>query len=74
PLSAQAQIARTVARRAERRIISLGETLASDTPPAEIPPTTIHFINRLSDYLFVLARAINNISGDNREIFWQKSC
>lgn len=70
PLSAQTQIARTVARRAERRIIAMTHTV-EPTPGID---SALRFVNRLSDYLFVLARAINNISGDSREIFWEKSC
>lgn len=62
--AAQTNIARTVARRAERRIISLAAHTAVD-------PTIIRYINRLSDYLFVLARAINKINGVD-EIFWEK--
>ena len=49
--SAHAQIARTVCRRAERRIVELSEKI-------EIEKTLIKFINRLSDYLFVLGRKI----------------
>ena len=66
PDSARAHIARTVARRAERRIITLART-------ADVDPAVIRYINRLSDYLFVLARAINNINNCG-EIFWEKSC
>lgn len=64
--AARAHIARCVARRAERRII----TLSSDTP---VDPQIISYINRLSDYLFVLARAINHNFG-SEEIFWEKNC
>lgn len=64
--SAEAHIARTVARRAERRIL----TLAGQS---EVPPEVLRFINRLSDYLFVLAR-FNNINQNIDEIFWQKDC
>lgn len=60
--AARANIARTVARRAERRIISLAATVDVDS---EI----VRYINRLSDYLFVLSRAINNASG-TPEQFW----
>jgi cob(I)alamin adenosyltransferase len=42
-------VARTVCRRAERRMITLSRE-------ADIDPSLIRFINRLSDYLFVLAR------------------
>lgn len=42
-------IARTVCRRAERHIVALAET-------AEVPEFILVYINRLSDYLFVLSR------------------
>ncbi len=74
PLSAQAQIARTVARRAERRIITLAHTPAEEGGSPGLDQGVVRFVNRLSDYLFVLARAINNISPSGREIFWEKSC
>lgn len=74
PLSAQAQIARTVARRAERRIITLLKSLEDEPASPAHAPEVLRFVNRLSDYLFVLGRAINNISGPGREIFWEKSC
>lgn len=74
PLSAQAQIARTVARRAERRIITLLKSLENEPASPAHAPEVLRFVNRLSDYLFVLGRAINNISGPGREIFWEKSC
>ncbi|MDE6311733.1 MAG: cob(I)yrinic acid a,c-diamide adenosyltransferase [Muribaculaceae bacterium] len=74
PLSAQTHIARCVARRAERRIIALSQELANSNPPQSLDPVVVEFVNRLSDYLFVLARAINNISDSPNEIFWEKSC
>ena len=46
-------VARTVCRRAERRIVELAEK-------SEIDPRLIIFINRLSDYLFVLSRKVSN--------------
>ncbi|MGM9759553.1 MAG: cob(I)yrinic acid a,c-diamide adenosyltransferase [Parabacteroides sp.] len=49
PLSAELQLARTIARRAERRLWTLHRT---DPLPAEL----LAFVNRLSDLLFVLAR------------------
>ena len=64
--AARVHIARCVARRAERRII----TLAADTA---VDPAIIGYINRLSDYLFVIARAINHNCGAD-EIFWEKNC
>lgn len=66
PDAARANIARTVARRAERRIIALART-------AVVDPAVLRYINRLSDYLFVLSRAINTAGGCT-EIFWTKSC
>jgi cob(I)alamin adenosyltransferase len=51
PLSSQCHIARTVCRRAERQIIRLSTELF-------VPDTVLKYINRLSDYLFVLARKV----------------
>lgn len=66
PDAARANIARTVARRCERRIITLGRT-------QNVDPEIVRYINRLSDYLFVLSRAINFFNKTD-EIFWEKSC
>lgn len=63
PDAARANIARTVARRAERRIVAM----AKDMP---VDKQALKYINRLSDWLFVLARAINNHAGVT-ELFWQ---
>lgn len=59
-------ICRTVCRRAERRILTLSETCT-------IAPELLAYVNRLSDYLFVLSRKINYNEG-NEEIFWNNSC
>lgn len=64
PLAAQAHIARTVARRAERRVIALSRT-------AEVDQNVIRFINRLSDFLFALAREINMTTSTD-DIVWSK--
>ena len=64
--AAQAHVCRTVCRRAERRIVALSEV-------AQISPETQQYINRLSDYLFVLAKKINFNAGMS-EIIWQKVC
>jgi len=56
-------IARTVCRRAERRIIELANT-------TEIDELTIKYVNRLSDYFFVLARKLLFIAGES-EIRWK---
>ena len=54
--AAQAHICRTVCRRAERCIVELAET-------EKVDPVLQSYINRLSDYLFVLARKLNMQSG-----------
>jgi cob(I)alamin adenosyltransferase len=64
--AAQAHVARTVCRRAERRIAALAET-------ATVGADVQQYVNRLSDYLFVLAKIINFNSGQT-EIFWQNAC
>src|SRR5471030_2862384 len=51
PVGAALHVARTVCRRAERRMVAL-------TPP--IDPVLIRYVNRLSDFLFVIARAVNH--------------
>lgn len=55
-------IARTVCRRAERRCTQLNES-------EPIDPIVIKYLNRLSDYLFVLARKLSNDMGAE-EIQW----
>ena len=64
--SAVCQVCRTVCRRAERRILSMAEE-------HEVTENVSAFVNRLSDYLFVLARKMNLLS-KNDEIYWDKSC
>jgi cob(I)alamin adenosyltransferase len=59
--AAYAHMARTVARRAERAVVRLAADEA-------VTPALIRYLNRLSDHLFVLARALNdNGAGD---ILW----
>ena len=55
-------VARTVCRRAERHIVELSEN-------KEVDSNLIKFINRLSDYLFVLSRKIN-LDQKAPEILW----
>jgi cob(I)alamin adenosyltransferase len=54
-------LARTVCRRAERRVVGLG--------PAAVEPNVVVYLNRLSDLLFVMARAVNQRAGV-RETEW----
>lgn len=62
--SAYAHIARTVCRRAERVVIELRST--EDTPEA-----LVHYLNRLSDFLFVAARWIHHQAGV-QDVQWKK--
>lgn len=62
--AAQANVARTVARRCERRMVAMHES------GEHVAPEAMKFINRLSDYLFALGRHIN-ISSGTEEIYWE---
>lgn len=64
--AAQAHVCRTVCRRAERHIDALAEV-------AIVGNDIMQYINRLSDYLFILAKIINFNNGV-REIIWQNAC
>jgi len=55
-------IARTVCRRAERRVVALNTD-------ADVPQPIIQYLNRLSDYLFVLARKLTQ-DLDAEEVTW----
>jgi cob(I)alamin adenosyltransferase len=50
PAAAYLHLGRTVCRRAERRTIAVGQ---------EVNPEVVRYLNRLSDLLFILARAVN---------------
>src|SRR5581483_955487 len=62
PKAAALHVARTVCRRAERRVIALAHEV-------EIPPIVVTYLNRLSDLLFVLARLANRRAGA-AEVTW----
>lgn len=64
PIAAATHVARTVCRRAERRILDLAAQEYVD-------PLLLRYVNRLSDYLFILARHFNCIQGIS-EIVWKK--
>ncbi len=55
---AMLHVARTVCRRAERRVVSLAQH-----DPEAVDSQTLIYLNRLSDLLFVLARAANQQAG-----------
>ncbi|MEK7067847.1 MAG: cob(I)yrinic acid a,c-diamide adenosyltransferase [Patescibacteria group bacterium] len=61
-LAAQLHYTRTVARRAEREVVKLKASV-------NLRPELLMYLNRLSDYLFVLARHANSRVGD-KEIIW----
>jgi cob(I)alamin adenosyltransferase len=65
PAAAQLHVCRTVCRRAERRAIAVGE---------QCNPEVIRYLNRLSDMLFILSRAVNddtNGAGAGSESLWE---
>ncbi len=55
-LAAALHLARTVARRAERSVLSLLESMTEKESATPVGPEVVHYLNRLSDLLFVLAR------------------
>jgi cob(I)alamin adenosyltransferase len=65
PAAAHTHLARTVTRRLERSLVALNHHTPVDNG-------IIVFINRLSDYFFVLARYFNKMS-DTDETIWQKA-
>jgi cob(I)alamin adenosyltransferase len=65
PAAAALHLARTVARRAEREIVAL----AGREP---LNPELLKFVNRLSDLLFVLARAANQAAGRS-DVEWHQT-
>ena len=58
PSAAHLHLSRTICRRAERLVVHLAHQ-----PDADVPRHLIAYLNRLSDFLFVLARAANRRSG-----------
>lgn len=60
-VSAHLHHARTVCRRAERRMVSLAAV-------EKINENSIHYVNRLSDFLFVIARYLNEKG--NKDVLW----
>ena len=61
--AAQAHVCRTVARRAERAVVALGAQEAVREAPR-------HYLNRLSDLMFVLARVLNRMDGGD-DVYWK---
>ena len=61
PAAAYAHLARTVVRRAERRVVTLAAEEA-------VNPAVVRYLNRLSDHLFVLSRRLNGNGA--RDVTW----
>jgi cob(I)alamin adenosyltransferase len=61
PAAAALHLSRTVSRRAERDMVALAEV-------EPVNPAAIRYINRLSDYLFVLARYLNGKGA--QDVLW----
>ena len=67
--AALAHVARAVARRAERAVVTLAESETINSAPRL-------FLNRLSDLLFVLARVLNRANLDGRggdDVYWHSA-
>jgi cob(I)alamin adenosyltransferase len=65
--AALAHVSRTVARRAERSVVALAATEQVNDAPR-------HYLNRLSDLMFVLARVLNRANLDNLggdDVYWK---
>ena len=62
--AALAHVSRTVCRRAERSVVALA---GSD----KVRPICQHYLNRLSDLMFVLARVLNREAG-GKDVLWKR--
>lgn len=62
PAAAYTHLARCICRRAERLVVALART-------EEVPPGMLVYLNRLSDWLFALARAENALTG-HPDVAW----
>jgi len=65
PAAAACHVARTIARRAERRVFTLSRT-------EEVRPEAIKYLNRLSDLLFVVARVLARAE-NGQEVLWNRA-
>lgn len=62
--AAAAHLARTICRRAERSLVALSRA-------ESVPPPLLRYLNRLSDLLFVAARALNRHAGTG-DVLWEQ--
>ena len=65
PAAAACHVARTIARRAERRVFTLSQT-------EDVRPEAIQYLNRLSDLLFVVARVLARAE-NGQEVLWNRA-
>lgn len=63
PAAAHLHLARTVCRRAERGVVEL-----ASQPNEPVSAAAVHYLNRLSDFLFVAARVVND--NGSRDVLW----
>lgn len=63
PAAAYLHLARTVCRRAERIMVAL-----NDRPGESVAPAALKYVNRLSDFLFVASRYVNDKG--NADVLW----
>jgi len=68
PGAAWLHLARTVCRRAERLVSELNE-MGTESAAGPVNPEVLVYLNRLSDLLFVLARAVN--SNGEADVLWE---
>jgi cob(I)alamin adenosyltransferase len=60
--AARLHVSRTVCRRAEREALQAAQSVS-------VSPLTLRYLNRLSDLLFVLARAANHLAGRDEPLW-----
>ncbi len=65
-LGALFDVARTIARRAERRVVAVSEE-KDEKKKIVVSPQTLSYLNRLSSLLYALARLSSHLSGINEE-------
>lgn len=63
PAAAYLHVARTICRRAERGMVEL-----ASKPEERVSPAAIQYVNRLSDFLFVAGRSVNDNGA--RDVLW----
>ncbi len=68
--AAWSHIARTVCRRSERHVIGMLDEIGNGTIP-DVYQSVVVYLNRLSDYLFALARFCNHLE-NTQDVLWEK--